>query len=200
MSVVATYAPGDSWLHRLPAGAKLVGVVVVGAASIFVRTPVVALAAVAVVTGLCLSTRVPVPLLARPLRSLWPFLVAIGGYQWWVSGWPQAVTVIGVILTLALASTLVAVTTRMTAMLDALTTGLRPFRRLGVDPDRVALQLALGIRAVPVVIGLAQTVREAQHARGLSWSVRAFAVPTLVRAIRHADTMGDALRARGFDD
>lgn len=200
MSVIAVYAPGDSWLHRASAGTKLIGLVVIGALSIVVRTPLVSVGAVALVVVLGLSTRVPLPILARPLKSLWPFLVVIGGYQWWVSGWPAAVTVVGVILTLVLASTLVAITTRMTAMLDALTTGLRPMRRVGVDPDRVALQLALGIRAVPVVIGLAQTVREAQQARGLTWSVRAFAVPTLVRAIRHADTMGDALRARGFDD
>ena len=58
---------------------------------------------------------------------------------------------------------------------------------------------ALGT-SVPVVAGLAREVREAQIARAATHSVRAFAVPLLVRALRDADAIGDALAARGFDD
>jgi biotin transport system permease protein len=60
--------------------------------------------------------------------------------------------------------------------------------------------MALGIRCVPVVVGLARQVREAQLARGLGASPRAFAVPLIVRSLRHADTLGEALVARGADD
>ena len=56
------------------------------------------------------------------------------------------------------------------------------------------------IRAVPQVIDLGRRVREAQHARGLAASPRAFAVPLIVGALRRADAMGDALAARGLDD
>ena len=60
--------------------------------------------------------------------------------------------------------------------------------------------MALCIRAVPVVLGLAEQIRDAQRARGLPLSARAFAVPLLVRALRHAQQLGDALIARGLDD
>ena len=76
----------------------------------------------------------------------------------------------------------------------------RPLRRVGVEPERVGLLLALGIRSVPVVVGLAQEVREAQLARGLATSPTAFAVPLVVRSLRHADRLGEALVARGVDD
>jgi biotin transport system permease protein len=69
-----------------------------------------------------------------------------------------------------------------------------------VDADRVGLLLALSIRSVPVVAALAAEVRDAQRARGLTSSVRAFAVPLIVRALRHADQLGEALAARGVDD
>ena len=51
----------------------------------------------------------------------------------------------------------------------------RPLAPLGrrVDPERVGLLLALGIRAVPVVAGLAAEVRDAQRARGLRLDARA---------------------------
>jgi biotin transport system permease protein len=47
----------------------------------------------------------------------------------------------------------VSATTRTTALVDALVALLRPLRPLGVDPDRVALLLALSVRAVPVPSG-----------------------------------------------
>ena len=74
------------------------------------------------------------------------------------------------------------------------------FRSLGVDAERVALVLALAVRAVPVVTGLAAEVRDAQRARGLGASPRAYAVPLVVRSLRHADALGEALVARGLDD
>ena len=53
---------------------------------------------------------------------------------------------------------------------------------------------------VPVVVELAEEVRDAQRARGLSSSPRAFAVPLVIRALRHADELGEARVARGADD
>ena len=77
---------------------------------------------------------------------------------------------------------------------------VRPLRFVGVDPARVGLLLALGIRCVPVVVGLAHEVRDAQRARGLAASPRAFVVPLIVRSLRHADALGEALVARGAED
>jgi biotin transport system permease protein len=53
---------------------------------------------------------------------------------------------------------------------------------------------------VPVVVGIAEEVRDAQRARGLRGSPRAYAVPLVIRALRHADALGEALAARGVDD
>ena len=50
------------------------------------------------------------------------------------------------------------------------------------------------------IADLAARVREAQRARGVERSVRAFAVPLVVSALRHADALGEALSARGLDD
>jgi len=101
---------------------------------------------------------------------------------------------------LVLLAASVTLTTRTSELVDALVGACRPLRALRVDPERVGLMVALGIRCVPVVIGLAEEVRDAQRARGLVASPRAFAVPLIVRSLRHADTLGEALVARGLDD
>jgi biotin transport system permease protein len=194
-----TYRPGRSWLHRLPAGVKLLGLAVVMAAVIGVGSPRGIAAAAAGTIALYVSAGLGRELSAqvRPLRWL---VVVLAGFQWLTSGWANAVVVTGrLVLAVALAA-LVTLTTRVVDLLEVLEWLLGPFRRLGVDPERVALVLALAIRAVPIVAGLAGQVRDAQRARGLAASPRAYAVPLVVRSLRHADALGEALVARGLDD
>ncbi len=56
------------------------------------------------------------------------------------------------------------------------------------------------MRTVPVIAGLRDEVVEARRARGLERSPRALLVPLVVRTVRHADHLGEALVARGVDD
>ncbi|MGO2362398.1 MAG: energy-coupling factor transporter transmembrane protein EcfT, partial [Brachybacterium tyrofermentans] len=60
-----------------------------------------------------------------------------------------------------------------------------------------ALVLAVTLNTLPVLAGLARDVRETQRARGGGQSLRHFAMPFLVLALKHADALGDALTARG---
>lgn len=200
MSVLGVYVPGDSILHRTPAGAKMTGLAAFGVASAFAGTPTIGAALIALaligyqVAGLGIGIAV------RRLRPLLPVAVLVGVVQWVTGGWLAALGTATVLVALLMAATLVSLTTSTTAMVDALVTAIRPLRRLGVDPERVGLQLALGIRAVPLVLELARNIREAQRARGLSADPRAFAVPLIVRSLRQADQLADALHARGIDD
>ncbi|MBP2385960.1 biotin transport system permease protein [Paeniglutamicibacter kerguelensis] len=92
---------------------------------------------------------------------------------------------------------LLALTTRVTALLDAIERGLRPLERLGLDPQRIALLLTVTISTIPVLGRRANEVRDAQRARGARNNPRTFVVPFLIVALKHADELGDALTARG---
>jgi biotin transport system permease protein len=198
--VLGLFVPGDSVLHRTPAGVKLLGLLAAGVGSVFVHRPwQVAAALVAVLAGYLvggLSPRVA----AAQLRPLLWLLGVAAAVHVLVTGWQRAVVVVGVVAVLVLLAGLVTLTTRTSAMVDAVVAGARPLRVVGVDAERVGLLLALGVRCVPVVVALAEQVRDAQRARGLAASPRAFAVPLIVRSLRHADALGEALAARGAGD
>ncbi|HJR38062.1 MAG TPA: energy-coupling factor transporter transmembrane protein EcfT [Nocardioidaceae bacterium] len=200
MSSLGVYSPGSSVLHRIPAGAKLLTMVAAGVGSVFLDTVWQVTAAILVVLAGYLLARIPLLTALRQVRPLLWLAVFVAGFHLLVSGWERAFVVVGVIAALVLLAALVTLTTRTTAMVDAVVAVCRPLRRVGVDPERVGLLLALAIRSVPVVVGLAEEVRDAQRARGLTASPRAFAVPLIVRSLRHADALGDALVARGVDD
>lgn len=200
MSLLGLYLPGRSLLHRAPAGAKLLGLVVLAIVVQLVEPWWGRCLLLVAVLALYPPAGIGLRFALRQLRSLWWVLVGVAAAQLLLAGWQLAVSVVATILLLVLAAGLVTLTTTTTALTDVVVRVLGPFRRFGAAPERVGLLLALSIRAVPVVLGLAEQIREAQRARGLGASPRAFAVPLLVRALRHAQRMGDALVARGLDD
>lgn len=201
----STYIPGTSWLHTLPAGPKLGSLALLMLPIVIFRTPLVLalFAGVAVLAyrSAGFSTQ-QIWQQVRPLR--WMVLILVGAHAILGGGtqasWTSGIVVAGTIVVAVALAGLMTMTTPVSAMIDAIQRGLRPARRIGINPERVALLLAFTIRAIPVIAGLAEQVRDAQRARGVQTSVRAFAVPLVVRSFRHADALGEALIARGLDD
>jgi len=198
--VIGCYTPGTGWLHRLPAGWKLLGLAVLATVLVAVRHPATVAGAVVAVLAVTVAARIPIGILLAQVRPLRWVVAVLVPFQVWTTGWENAVVIVGTLVVTVAAAGLVSTTTRVSEMLDVLGRALRPLRRLGVDPDRVSLLLALAIRAVPVLTETAQQVNAARRARGLERSPRALLVPFVIRSIRHAHQLGEALAARGVDD
>jgi biotin transport system permease protein len=196
--MVTLYRPGDGPWHRLGAGRKT--------ALLLLLVLVICLLpatwwAAGVMTGVCLACYA-IP--GAGMRELGRQLVA--------TRWMVGVTLIGQLIFLgpesAAANTtrvavacalaaLLALTTPATELLETFERAMEPLAWLRIDPRRAALTLALTLSTLPVLANLARDVREAQRARGGGRSLRHFAMPFLVMALKHADELGDALTARG---
>jgi len=197
---LGVFHPGTSLLHRIPAGPKLGLLFAYGVVALVLRGPWTALGTLAFSLLLAAWARIPPRTLLRGLRPIVLIAVFIGAFQVWQRGWPAAVEVVATIVALVVAATVFTATTPIDEMLDAITRGLRPFRRLGVNPDKVALAFSLMLRAIPDVLALAHETRDAARARGLERNPRALLVPMALRTVAHAQATGDALTARGIGD
>jgi len=198
--VTGLYLPGTSVLHRAPAGPKLVLLAAATTVLVLLRDPwAVAVGGVLVAGGYALA-RLPASVLVAQLTPLRWVLLALVPFQWWQGGPPAVAVVVGTLVVTVAAAALVTLTTRVLDLLDVVERGASPLRLVGVRPDRVALLLALTLRAVPVLAATFDEVRDARRARGLERSPRALLVPLVVRTLRHADRLGEALVARGVDD
>ncbi|MCZ4585447.1 energy-coupling factor transporter transmembrane protein EcfT [Rhodococcus opacus] len=199
--MIGLYRPGDSLLHRMPAGLKLLLLIAsILTATVFVRTPLEVGVVVLAVGLLFAVAAIPWRVAVAQLRPVVWMLLIIAVFQVLITSPARAVVVCGVLLISVALAALVTLTTRVTDMLDTVSRALGPLRRFGVDPDRIGLLLALAIRCIPLLTGIVQEVAQARKARGLQWSMTALATPVLVRALRTADAIGDALVARGVDD
>ena len=199
-TLLGSHRPGTSLLHRLPAGAKLLGFFVAGVVVVAVRGPVSALAFLAVAVALTAWSGAGPRTVLRSLRGILVMAVLLAAYQTWQHGWPRAVESVGDLVSLVLLATVLTATTPVDEILDTLTRALRPFRRLGVDPEQVALAFSLTLRAIPTTIEIADQTRDAAVARGLERDPRARLVPLVIRVVSHARATGDALHARGIGD
>lgn len=197
--LVGVHQPGDSLLHRTPAGRKLVVLAVFSIAVVATRSA--ALAPVFLVLALAAAAvgRVRLGTLLRAGRAVLVLTLLAGAVQWWVDGPAKAVETLVDLLALALAAVTLSATTPVNAVLDALVRGLAPLRRVGVSPERVALAVSLAIGALPGTVALALETRDAARARGLRHP-RAYLTPFVVRVVARAHEQGDALAARGLGD
>lgn len=194
------YLPGTSPLHRAPAGLKLLLLAVATTVLVALRSPsAVGVGALLVVGGYALA-RFSASVLVAQVRPLRWIALALVPFQWWQGGWRAATIVVGTMLVAVAAAALVTLTTRVIDVLDVVERVAAPLRHVGVRPDRLALLLALTLRTVPVLAATLDDVRDARRARGLERSPRALLVPLVVRTLRHADRLGEALVARGVDD
>ncbi|WP_432523919.1 energy-coupling factor transporter transmembrane component T [Kineococcus sp. SYSU DK006] len=206
--LLGAFVPGRSPLHRARPGAKLAGLALTALAAGLLRalvpgwTGAAALAALAACAALAalvaVGARPGGRLLAGQLRRTWWLLAALAAVQLWQAGPERALAVVAALTGCLWAAAVVTATTPVPALLASVVAAARPLRVLGVDPERVGLALTLTITSIPVVARLLAQSREAADARGLQRDPRALLVPTVVRAVAHAEAVGEALAARGL--
>ena len=199
-ALLGIYQPGDTWLHRRPAGVKVLGLLVASMIVMGVGGPPTVAGELVLALGVAASARMAWRPFLEMLRRLAVVIVLLAAYLLWQQGWGRAVESVGDLVTLVLLATVLTATTPVDEMLDTITGALRPLRRFGVDPDSVALAFSLMIRGIPTTIQLAEETRDAAVARGLEHDPRARLTPLVLRVVAHARATGDALHARGVHD
>ncbi|HYG43291.1 MAG TPA: energy-coupling factor transporter transmembrane component T [Bordetella sp.] len=191
------YISGRSPLHRVPAAFKLAMLVVAGAGLFAVHDARWLGLAAGGSALLVWSTGVAAAALWRHLRGLIWVLAAVGAFAALFQGWLAAAVVllrIGALVGLALAVTL---STRSSDLIAVCEQALQPLQRLGLaDAGKVALALALTLRFVPEIWRHYQEIRDAQAARGLARHPLALIVPLVVRTLKRAEQVAQAIDAR----
>ncbi|MEO7017450.1 MAG: energy-coupling factor transporter transmembrane component T [Leifsonia sp.] len=196
--MLTLYRPGTGWLHRASAGPKAAGLLMIVLAVSFLPSLYWAagVAAGVAAAGFLVAGLGWRELGRQTLAVRWVIVITLAGQLLFLTTEAAVANTSRVVAAILLASLLV-LTTRVSDLLDAFERGLRPFERIGIDPARIALVLAVAVNTIPVLARIAAGVREAQRARGARVSLRGFVVPFLVVSLKHADDLGDALTARG---
>lgn len=198
--MISMYRSGTSPLHRLPPGIKLIGFIGISLVIAATTTSMwhVIAASTFVMTGYALAGLGLRALMSQIVEVRWVTVFMLVPQLLFLPALDAVTNTARVVLILVLAA-LFTMTTRMPDLLDAAERAASPLRRIGIRPESVALLLALSITSIPVIAGLAATVRDAGRARGIPAHRVSFAVPLLIMSLKHADDLADAVSSRGIE-
>ena len=195
------YVDADTTIHRIPAAVKFLTLIAfILVTSLAVKT--VAWAALSLAIPLVLFPVAHIPLrvavgqLAPPLY----LLVALAAFQWWQKDLTSAAIMFLTVYAAVIAAVLLTLTTKVLEMMDSFDRALAPLGKLGVPVENITLAMSLTIRLLPLMLGTVLEVLDARKARGATASLTAFGTPVIIRSIRRARAMGEALQARGVGD
>lgn len=198
---LGVYVPGDTLVHRTQAGWKFVALLsYILATTIAVKTWPLALACLAVISLFYVLARIPARLAVQQTAPVLPVLLVLGAFQWWQRGWEFAAVTVVVLLSSVAAAALLTLTTTIAELMAAIENGLTPFARFGLPVETISLAISLTIRLIPLQLATVTEVLAARKARGAGFSIAAFGTPVMVRSIRRARLLAEALIARGVAD
>jgi biotin transport system permease protein len=193
------YISRQSPIHALSAQTKLLSLTIASVLVFFLSQVVALLGLLLVSSGLLWLAKLPFWAVWLQLRSVIPLLIAILLIQGLLDSWQAGVVALLRFAILILLATIVTLTTRVSDLVEAIEQALQPLRRFGVRPGQVSFMLALSIRLVPLLLQQFHEIQEAQRARGLDRNWLALLVPLVIKTLRMADDLSEALDARGFD-
>ena len=194
--MISLYISQSTWLHKWPAGAKLLAL----AACSIILLPVgdwrLLLAGCTAASLLYVSLGRAGLRRWLALKALLPLIIGLGVFQALVMTWQDGLLSVFRILFMVMLADLVTATTPMQAMMRAVTPALKPLSVIGLKPDRLALAVALVIRFVPVLFAQWQAQSDAWRARSnRSPRIKLFA-PFMSEALKRTDQIAESIAAR----
>lgn len=192
------YVPGESPLHLTRPAAKILALFVICTALfVFEGWPSLIIGTVLVAAGF-LTARLSVHHVVISLKPVVWILAAIFAIQLYLDGLALAGFVVGRFAVLILAASLVTLTTTASEFVDGIHSSLK-YAPEWVPKARIALAISLCLRFIPLIKTVLGEVRQAQRARGLDRNALALLVPLIVRTLKTADEVSEAIYARSFD-
>ncbi len=198
--MIPLYIHRDTFVHRAPAGAKIIVSLTIGATIFFIEPLWLTGSILIGLMSLYGLARLPLASLGAACRPVLLAISIIFALQFALAGFHEALAIVLRILSAVLLASLVTLTTRFSDMLETLTRSASPLARLGLEPARLALAISLAIRFIPTLLKDLSEIRQATRARRAT-GLRALAAgPLIVKILRMTDAVGNAIASRGFEN
>jgi len=195
--ITTTYRSGSSWLHRISAGKKLFFLLVVSTLLLMLEQVNAQLLVLLLILIVMKTAKLLTISFYHSIRTFIWFIVIVAAYSIWVQGWTTAIVASARMLSLILLAMTVSMTTSIAALMSVLEVVVKPLDRLGmVNSERIALTFGITLRMIPELSLQWQEIREAQIARGVGQNVLVCIVPMIVRTLKRAQEIADAVDAR----
>ncbi len=134
-----------------------------------------------------------------PIRSSFYLLVVIFSVHTLWGNWIDGIKVTLRFCNIILFATWVLWTTSQSDIIEGLASLFKPLSYLGLKPAKVSIAFALAIRFIPLIIDTFKEVKTAQKAKGIDKNFIAILIPSIIKTIKMADDIAEAIEARSWE-
>lgn len=224
---LGVYLPGDTTIHRLDPRTKISAAMVLLALLFFIKTYTAFAFFAAFMAALVLFTRIPVKYALSGLKPMLPVLLIMWLFQLflqkptgseiifslWIFKASDAGLRLGTLMSirvvlLYLVVTVLTMTTSLVELTDGAEALLKPFRKIGVPSQELAMTGVIALRFVPTLAEELEKIIKAQMARGVAFdrgnfiqrTAKIFPVllPLFINAFKRGEELITAMEARNY--
>ncbi len=221
------YLPGNTAVHRLDPRTKILAASLLILLLFFIKTYTVNLIFAAFVISLVLTAKIPFKFALSGLKPMLPVLIIMWFFQLFLQKPPDAEVIFSVwvieatdagmrmanmmfirVLLLFFVITLLTLTTSMVELTDGTEALLKPFRKIGVPSQELAMTMVIALRFVPTLAEELEKIMKAQMARGVAFDRGNFIrrtrntftifLPLFINAFRRAEDLIVAMESRSY--
>lgn len=190
------YSEEITWLHRWSAGSKLLLLAVLGTLLFLSSSPWVLAAATAGCALVWLSLGSATRIANRLLRAVIFTCLLVAGFHVFMQNYALAAISSLRLVSASILGIALTVTTRPSDLVEVLERVLQPLARLGISPERVALQLALMLRFTEHFFVQWKKLDDAHRLRTGKPGGLALMAPLTIHMLQASKRVADALWAR----
>lgn len=192
------YSAGQSIVHTAPPLAKVLLLFLTCTALFVWESWAILVATCFLLSVLFRVAKISLIHIRGALKPAFWLLLMIFILQNYLNSVETAAFVVVRFVVMILAASLLTLTTRTSELISAIEAGLGKFLP-PTAAEAISLAFSLCFRFIPMVRQIFEEVREAQRARGHSGNWRALVTPTIVRTLKSADEISQAITARSVD-
>ena len=192
------YSPGDTVIHTTKPSLKLACLFVVCTTLFVFESWPLLIGTCCAVAWLYYCSQIFMKNIVASICPAFSILALIFFVQLYLSGFEMAAFVVIRFIAMILAASLLTLTTPSSDLMSAIEKGVQTFASERFS-EAVGLAFSLSFRCIPRVRQAFNDVREAQKARGLQGSWKALTTPTIIRILRSADEIAQAINSRNID-
>jgi energy-coupling factor transport system permease protein len=224
-SILTVYHPSNSWLHRLDSRVKLILAALLISFSLIATNFLVLAYLTLIFLLIAVTSKLPVKVIFRSLKPmLWLAVFVLVAQTFFSSHYQQgtaywrlpinwrgfwlAVLFSGRLTLMLMFASMFSLVTQTKDIVKAIEFLLKPVRLVGLSARDLALAMTLAIRFIPILFQEAETIKQAQRARGVDINsknlllrlknVFPMLIPLVVSVFRRADSLALAMESRGY--
>jgi len=222
---IGQYYPTDSFIHRLDARAKLLGVIMYITFLLFANHFVAYGIAIVFIAVIIKISKVPPLMLFRGLRAVMFVLIfaafinlfltpgdtvlfSFGFLRLTTEGILMAFQMVLRLVLLITGSSILTLTTSPIQLTDGIEALLSPLKRIKVPAHDIAMMMTIALRFIPTLADELDKIMKAQKARGADFETGSLLkrarnlipilIPLFISAFKRADELATAMEARCY--